>query len=94
MCERLTRPGVSVGLAWTGKGGEIMFVETSKMEGTGELVLTGQLGDVMKESAQIALNWVRSSSRTVRDDVVLRASVCVTQGYAVSVVHRVVPVKC
>lgn len=46
-------------------GGEIMFVEASKMQGTGELTLTGQLGDVMKESAQIALNWVRSVSAKV-----------------------------
>lgn len=42
-----------------------MFVEASKMAGTGELTLTGQLGDVMKESAQIALNWVRSNAPTV-----------------------------
>ena len=55
-----------MGLAWTAMGGEIMFVEASKMEGTGELTLTGQLGDVMKESAQIALNWIRSNAPTVR----------------------------
>ena len=65
MCERLTRAGVAVGLAWTEVGGEIMFVEASKMEGSGELILTGQLGDVMKESAQIALNWVRAASQKV-----------------------------
>ena len=65
VCERLTRPGVAVGLAWTGMGGEIMFIEASRMQGSGELVLTGQLGDVMKESAQIALNWVRASSQQV-----------------------------
>ena len=46
-------------------GGEIMFVEATKMPGMGELTLTGQLGDVMKESAQIALNWVRSNSPVV-----------------------------
>ena len=63
--ERLTRPGVAVGLAWTAMGGEIMFVEASKMAGSGELTLTGQLGDVMKESAQIALNWVRANAPTV-----------------------------
>ena len=55
-----------MGLAWTGMGGEIMFVETSRMHGSGELVLTGQLGDVMKESAHIALNWVRSNSLKVK----------------------------
>lgn len=65
MCERLTRPGVAVGMAWTSVGGEIMFIEASRMQGTGELILTGQLGDVMKESAQIALNWVRSTSQKV-----------------------------
>ena len=66
VCERLTRPGVAVGLAWSESGGEIMYVEASKMVGSGGLVLTGQLGDVMKESAQIALNWVRANSQKVR----------------------------
>ena len=47
-------------------GGEIMFIEASKMEGSGELVLTGQLGDVMKESAHIALNWVRATAHKVQ----------------------------
>ena len=60
--ERLNRPGVAVGLAWTANGGEIMFVEATRMSGRGKLVLTGQLGDVMKESAQIALNWLRSNA--------------------------------
>lgn len=60
MSERLSHPGVAIGLAWTAMGGEIMFVEATKMGGDGELTLTGQLGDVMKESAQLALNWVRS----------------------------------
>lgn len=54
-----------MGLAWTAVGGEIMYVEASKMRGSGELILTGQLGDVMKESAQIALNWVRATSQKV-----------------------------
>ena len=54
-----------MGLVWTAMGGEIMFVEASKMAGSGELTLTGQLGDVMKESAQIALNWVRANASTV-----------------------------
>ncbi|KAJ8303283.1 hypothetical protein KUTeg_019679 [Tegillarca granosa] len=58
--QRLSQPGVAVGLAWTPMGGEIMFVEASKMEGEGKLTLTGQLGDVMKESANLALNWVRT----------------------------------
>ena len=54
-----------MGLVWTAMGGEIMFVEASKMAGSGELTLTGQLGDVMKESAQIVLNWVRANAPTV-----------------------------
>ena len=63
--ERLSQPGVAVGLAWTANGGEIMFVEASRMDGEGKLVLTGQIGDVMKESATLALNWVRSHTREV-----------------------------
>ena len=59
-------PPSCVGLAWTAMGGEILFVEASRMPGTGELTLTGQLGDVMKESARIALNWLRSCASLVR----------------------------
>lgn len=58
--ERVATPGVSVGLVWTSFGGEVQFVEASSMVGKGELHLTGQLGDVIKESAQIALTWVSS----------------------------------
>jgi ATP-dependent Lon protease len=54
--------GIATGLAWTPAGGEILFVETSVMEGKGNLVLTGQLGDVMKESARAALSWIREHS--------------------------------
>jgi hypothetical protein len=64
--SRLGQPGVAVGLSWTAVGGEVLLVEASKMEGDGELVLTGHLGDVMKESAKLALNWVRTSAREVR----------------------------
>jgi ATP-dependent Lon protease len=53
-------PGVATGLAVTGTGGDVLFVEATKMPGKDELVLTGQLGDVMKESARIALSYVRS----------------------------------
>ena len=60
VAARVGIPGVAIGLAWTASGGEIMFVEATKMEGDGQLILTGQLGDVMKESARIALNWLRS----------------------------------
>ena len=58
--ERTGEPGVAIGLAWTPAGGEIMFVEASKMSGGRGLTLTGQLGDVMKESARAALTYVRS----------------------------------
>jgi ATP-dependent Lon protease len=53
-------PGVATGLAWTPVGGDILFLETAAMPGSGQLILTGQLGDVMKESARIALSLVRS----------------------------------
>eukprot|EP00057_Strongylocentrotus_purpuratus_P016379 XP_011670853.1 PREDICTED: lon protease homolog 2, peroxisomal [Strongylocentrotus purpuratus] len=66
--ERLSQPGVAVGMAWTPMGGEIMYVEATKMEGDGELTLTGQLGDVMRESAQLALNWVRSNASKLAID--------------------------
>jgi ATP-dependent Lon protease len=58
--ERTRVPGVVTGLAWTPAGGDILFVEATRMPGTHTLTLTGQLGDVMKESAQTALAWVRS----------------------------------
>ncbi|KAH0974191.1 hypothetical protein GBA52_016090 [Prunus armeniaca] len=61
--ERVATPGVSVGLVWTSVGGEVQFVEATAMGGKGELHLTGQLGDVIKESAQIALTWVRARAR-------------------------------
>lgn len=55
-----TFPGVATGLAWTPVGGEILFIETSLMEGKGQLTLTGQLGDVMKESARISMSLIRA----------------------------------
>ncbi len=58
--ERTRVPGVAVGLAWTAAGGDILFVEATRMKGGKTLTLTGQLGDVMKESAQAGLSWVRS----------------------------------
>ena len=58
--NRTKDPGVAVGLAWTPAGGEVLFVEASKMQGGGSLTLTGHLGDVMKESARTALSWFRA----------------------------------
>jgi ATP-dependent Lon protease len=58
--ERTAVPGVATGLAVTGTGGDVLFVEATRMDGEERLTLTGQLGDVMKESAQIALSWVRA----------------------------------
>jgi len=60
VAERTAVPGVATGLAVTGTGGDVLFVEATSMDGGSELMLTGQLGDVMKESARIALSYVRS----------------------------------
>ncbi len=63
VAERTSNPGVATGLAWTPTGGDIIFVEATKMRGEKGLTLTGQLGDVMKESAQAALAYVRSKAK-------------------------------
>ncbi|HEV8392859.1 MAG TPA: endopeptidase La [Vicinamibacterales bacterium] len=60
MSERTKEPGVAIGLAWTPAGGDVLFIEASRMAGSGSLTLTGQLGDVMKESARAALSWFRA----------------------------------
>ncbi len=62
LAERVTKPGVVTGLAWTAAGGDILFVESTQMKGKGKLTLTGQLGDVMKESATAAMTFVRSNA--------------------------------
>ena len=62
LAERATKPGVVTGLAWTAAGGDILFVESTRMKGKGKLTLTGQLGDVMKESATAAMTFVRSNA--------------------------------
>ena len=62
VAERMVRPGIAIGLAWTIFGGDILFVEASKMPGKGELILTGQLGEIMKESAQAAMTFIRANS--------------------------------
>tara|TARA_Y100000996_G_scaffold414723_1_gene406519 strand:- start:17211 stop:19547 length:2337 start_codon:yes stop_codon:yes gene_type:complete len=61
VAERLKKPGVAVGLAWTGFGGDILFVEATKMPGKGSFKMTGRLGDVMKESAEAAFSYVRAN---------------------------------
>jgi ATP-dependent Lon protease len=63
MEERTKEPGVAIGMAWTPAGGEVLFIEASRMAGGGSLTLTGQLGDVMKESARAALSWLRNHAR-------------------------------
>jgi ATP-dependent Lon protease len=60
--EKITEYGIALGLAWTPVGGEILFIEATRMPGTGRLTLTGSLGDVMKESAQTALSYLRSQA--------------------------------
>jgi ATP-dependent Lon protease len=60
MKDRTKDPGVAIGLAWTPVGGDVLFIEASRMAGASALTITGQLGDVMKESARIALSWFRA----------------------------------
>ena len=62
VAERVKRPGVAVGLAWTPAGGDILFIEANKMKGKGGFTMTGQIGEVMQESMQAGLTWVRSNS--------------------------------
>jgi ATP-dependent Lon protease len=60
IAERISQHGIAIGLAWTPVGGEILFIEATRMPGKGQLILTGSLGDVMKESAQTALSFLRN----------------------------------
>jgi ATP-dependent Lon protease len=66
--SKLDQPGAALGLAWTPAGGEVLTVEATSMPGTQRLILTGQLGDVMKESAQAALSYIRSHARDLGVD--------------------------
>src|ERR1700742_598356 len=65
IAERTKRSGVSVGLAWTPAGGDVLFIEANRMKGKGGFTMTGQLGEVMQESMQAALTWVRSNAKSV-----------------------------
>jgi ATP-dependent Lon protease len=67
--ETITEFGIATGLAWTPVGGEILFIEATRMPGKGGLILTGSLGEVMKESAQTALSYLRSQSKTLGIDL-------------------------
>ena len=68
MAEAITESGVATGLAWTPVGGDILFIEATRMPGSGKLLLTGSLGEVMKESAQTALTYLRSQARALKLD--------------------------
>ncbi len=73
IAERTKRAGVAVGLAWTPAGGDVLFIEANRMKGKGGFTMTGQIGDVMKESMQAALTWVRSNALSLGlDDDVLK----------------------
>jgi len=65
IAERTRRAGVSVGLAWTPAGGDVLFIEANKMKGKGGFTMTGQIGEVMQESMQAALTWVRSNAKSL-----------------------------
>jgi len=73
VAERLNKPGIATGLAWTPVGGDILFIEATKMKGKGNLILTGQLGDVMKESAQAALSYIASNAEALGIDAAFRS---------------------
>jgi ATP-dependent Lon protease len=68
VAERTERPGVAVGLAWTPSGGDVLFVEASRMKGKGGFTITGQIQDVMRESMQAAHSWVRSNAQQLGID--------------------------
>ncbi|MCC6697455.1 MAG: endopeptidase La [Candidatus Hydrogenedentes bacterium] len=73
VAERTRIPGVATGVAWTATGGDILFIEATRMQGKGGLVLTGQLGDVMKESAQAVLSYIRTNAVSLGIDAAVFA---------------------
>ena len=87
VAERTAVPGVATGLAVTGTGGDVLFVEATAMDGASDLVLTGQLGDVMKESARIALSYVRSHA----DELGIEAESFKERGFHVHVPAGAIP---
>jgi ATP-dependent Lon protease len=87
VAERTAVPGVATGLAVTGTGGDVLFVEATAMDGGSELVLTGQLGDVMKESARIALSYVRSHA----DELDIETEAFKDRGFHVHVPAGAIP---
>ncbi len=68
LAERINKPGIATGLAWTPVGGDILFIESTKMKGKGKLIVTGQLGEVMKESVQAALSYIASHAEELGID--------------------------
>jgi len=68
LAEKRNEVGVATGLVWTEVGGDVIFIEATKMKGKGNLILTGQLGDVMRESAQAAVSWIRANAGTLGID--------------------------
>jgi ATP-dependent Lon protease len=70
--ERITRPGIATGLAWTPVGGDILFIEATKMPGKGQLIITGQVKDVMKESVQAALSFIAANAESIGVDPAFR----------------------
>jgi ATP-dependent Lon protease len=68
VAERTQQPGVATGLAWTEAGGDILFIEATRMPGGKQMIITGQLGEVMRESAQAALSYVRSKAKELKID--------------------------
>jgi ATP-dependent Lon protease len=77
VAERVEKPGVATGLAWTPTGGDILFLEATRMPGSKGFMVTGQLGDVMKESAQAALSWVRSRAKDygIDEDTIAKSDI-------------------
>jgi len=67
--DRLNQPGIAIGMAWTAVGGKILYIEASKARGRGKIEITGQLGDVMKESVTTGLGWIRSNMDKLGIDI-------------------------